>query len=296
MKTLLFDIARGSTHDGPGIRTTVFLKGCPLQCLWCHNPESQSFDAQLSFNETPCIGCGLCIDVCPNQVHTEADGQHNVNYKNCVSCGKCAEICPGEALKVFGYSMPPDLVMEIVRRDKMFYGSSGGITISGGEPLSHPNFCIELLANCRQEGIHTCVETSGAGDGNDLKRIAELTDIFLFDWKISNGEDAKKYIGISCDAIRENLELLMELGANVVLRCPIIPDINDNSVHFDEIKALLVKYPTLRAEILPYHNFGVSKSTRIGETAHTFTVPTEEQKIGWIEYFRGNAVKNITIA
>ena len=296
MKTLLLDIARGSTHDGPGIRTTVFVKGCPLRCQWCHNPESQSFGAQLSFNDGLCMGCRMCVEICPNQIHSMAAGQHNIDYKKCISCGECAKICPSEALKVFGYSISADAVMEIIQRDKTFYGDVGGATISGGEPLAHPDFCIELLTKCRQEGIHTCVETSGAGDKNDLKKIAKLTDLFLFDWKISNEDDALEKIGISSKVIRENLTYLMEWGVSVILRCPIIPGINDTVAHFDTIIALLAKYPTLSAEMLPYHNFGISKSKRIGETASMFTVPTKKQKEEWMAYFKDNAVEKVTIS
>ena len=285
METYIFDISRGALNDGPGIRTTVFLKGCPLHCEWCHNPESQSFTPQLCYNSNLCINCGECAKVCPNSAHT--DGK--VDFGKCVNCGKCADVCPSQALTMFGKKYSPEDVMEIIKRDKPFYDkSNGGITISGGEPLMHRDFCVDLLSLCKNENIHTCIETSGMGEKSVLKEYAELTGLFLFDWKVSNNNDAKKYTGADTGIIRENLEFLLDNGYNVILRCPIIPTVNDNEKHLYSILDLLRKYPSLKAELLPYHNFGVGKGKNIGINQTVFPVPTEAQKMKWKEYLKNS--------
>lgn len=291
MNTYLFDISRGSLHDGPGMRTMVFVKGCPLRCRWCHNPESQKFTPQLSCNSRSCIGCGACAAVCPAQAHRMEDGLHRWEPALCRQCGQCAAVCPAMALKMYGYSKSPREVFELVRRDSVFFAQSGGgITISGGEPLSHPEFCRELLALCRAEGIHTCVETSGMGDTQVLLQYARYTNLFLYDWKISDDADAATCIGSETGRIRENLRCLLEAGADVLLRCPVIPGVNDTEAHFTSIREWLAAYPALRAELLPYHNFGVGKSRNMGTEQQSFPVPTQEQKAEWLSFFEQSGV------
>lgn len=292
----MFDIARGSIHDGPGLRTTVFLKGCGLRCAWCHNPESQSFTPQLSYNDRLCIGCGQCLDVCPAHAHRVVDGVHVVDFDQCRACGQCAAACPAEALKMYGKSMSPEEVWEIVARDIPFYEQSGGgVTLSGGEPLLHETFCTQVLTLCREHHVHTCIETGGMGDRRVLEAYAPLTDLFLYDWKVSSDAVAEKYIGASTRVIRENLEWLLDNGANVLLRCPLIPDVNDTPEHFAGIASWLDAYPNLSAELLPYHNFGIGKSRHIGVESAEFAVPTQEQKDAWIAFFRPRYADRVKI-
>lgn len=289
MKTYVFDIARGSTQDGPGMRTVVFLKGCPLHCTWCHNPESQSPAPQLSFTERLCCGCMQCVAVCPSGAQTVTDGKHTVDFTRCTACKKCVAACPTEALKIFGEPMTPADVWAVIERDIPFYRySGGGVTLSGGEPLMHTEFGTALLSICRENGVHTCIETSGMGAWQAFERYLPLTDCFLFDWKVATDEAAQEYLGAPLGGIRDNLYRLLDSGANVILRCPIIPGVNDTVVHFESIAALLKDYATLTAELLPYHNFGVGKGAQIGRTSHEFATPTKEQKETWLAFFRSH--------
>jgi len=287
MESLIIDIQRCSIHDGPGIRTTVFLKGCPLKCTWCHNPESQNFKQELSFNQSLCTSCGMCVNVCDQGVHAIENGIHIVDYSKCTKCKSCVGICPTKALTIVGKEMTSQEVFKIVKKDEIFYSQgNGGITISGGEALSHVNFCVELLELCKDRGIHTCVETSGFAAHNAVEKIAPYVDLFLFDFKVSNEDDAKKYIGASLERIQNNFDYLYQQGKEIMLRCPIIPSVNDTKEHFDAIGAMAKQYPELAGiELLPYHNFGVSKGKNIGKETQSFSLPTERQKQEWIDYF-----------
>lgn len=292
MEGVLLDISRGSIHDGPGIRTTVFLKGCPLKCQWCHNPESQSIRQQLSFNPSRCVGCGACEAVCSRQVHKISSAGHQVDFKKCMTCGACVEVCSYKALSIYGRTVSTEEVLKVVRRDKDFYDTlGGGVTISGGEPSMQPLFCGELLQLCREEGVHTAVETCGFCAESTLCGLMPYTDLFLFDWKIHEEESARIYIGQSNQRIVENLHMLLKEGAKVILRCPIIPGVNDTEDHFASIKELLEQYPDLYAELMPYHNFGVNKATHIDMEQKEFPIPSDEMINGWLAYFADYGVR-----
>ena len=297
MKTYVLDVQRSSVNDGPGIRTTVFLKGCPLQCQWCHNPESQSFDRQLSFNRSRCTGCGACVDVCPNGVHTVADGIHTVDYAKCTRCGDCVDACMNKALCICGKGMSPTEVFDIVEKDRAFYeATGGGVTLSGGEPLVHPEFCEELLSMCQQVGISTCMETSGFAPRGHLERLLPLTDLFLFDYKLTEVRDSVRYIGAGIGNARDNLEYICEKKVPVVLRCPIVPGVNDNDAHFEGIGRLLTEYEAIqKAELLPYHDFGISKGEATGQSTQRFTVPSQKQKDNWIGWFKDHGFENVAL-
>jgi len=284
---IVFDIQRASLHDGPGIRTTIFLKGCPLDCLWCHNPEAISTKRQLFFYFDKCTLCGDCERVCEDDVHHLIDGKHIIDYDKCIFCGKCVEACNSNALKIIGAEMSVDDVMHEIMADVDFYtNSGGGMTLSGGEPLIQSSFSIELLKRCRENGVNTCVETSGFVAAEKFKKVLPLVDIFLFDYKLTGSDQHIKYTGVPNERILENLDLAYIHGTPIILRCIIVPGINDTEAHFKGICDLHKKYPDLKGiEILPYHTMGNSKRTSIGidETlTHLNTVPPETAS-QWIE-------------
>ncbi len=265
----VFDIQRFSLHDGPGIRTTVFLKGCPLHCRWCHNPESQDPQPEIGFDAAKCIACGACVAVCPEGCHSlDSNGQHTFNRTRCTRCGACVGACCTGALEKIGRDMTVAEVMDTVRRDKPFYDSSGGgLTLSGGEPLARPAFSSALLAAAAAEGIHTAVETSGFGPPERYRAIAPLARLVLFDCKETDPARHLLFTGAPLDAILANLRLLDHLGTELILRCPLIPGTNLRDDHRDGIARLATELHHLREiHLIPYHPLGIAKQERIGRT------------------------------
>ena len=263
----VFDLQRFALHDGPGIRTTVFLKGCPLDCLWCHNPESKSPAPQLRYMEKKCIGCRKCGSVCPNGVHSFAeDGVHRVNFSACRACGACTQVCLPGALSIYGREMEVSEILDIVRKDRDFYRTSGGgLTISGGEPMSQFEGLFALVKAAKEEGFHICLDTSGYASSDNYRKIAPYVDLFLYDMKITDREDHKKYTGVFNDKILENLEMLCRGGSHVILRCPIIPGINDHQAHYQFIADLSVRYDTIdEVNLMTYHDMARGKVSQIG--------------------------------
>lgn len=273
----VFDIQRFSLHDGPGIRTTVFLKGCPLHCAWCHNPEGLRPEPQILFRPERCIGCGDC-GICPNDAHSLKDGLHRFERSRCIGCGQCAETCPANALTLTGKSMRVTDVMALVRADARYYENDGGVTLSGGEPAMQPDFSHALLKSAKEEGFHTAVETSGCVDFERLRPLLPVTDLFLFDWKHSDAEQLMRYTGASLERIRANLLTLDQLGAQIILRCPMIPGVNDVREHFNGIIEIAKSLRGCQAiHLEPYHAMGLSKAAQLG-VKHSFTpsTPTAE--------------------
>ena len=263
----VFDIQRFSVHDGPGIRTTVFLKGCPLNCLWCHNPESKTKAPELMLHTNTCVGCGECVGACENKLHSFAENEHIIDRNKCSVCGKCADSCVFGALVVSGKTMSAEEVLSEVMRDESFYDNSGGgVTVSGGEPLMQADFCYELLCSAKEQGISTAVETSGFGRWENIERLSECVDYFLWDYKETSPERHREYTGVDNALILENLAKLDALGAKIVLRCPIIPGLNDRDEHFLGIAEVANKHKSiLRVEIEPYHSLGKGKAYAIGK-------------------------------
>ena len=282
---IVFDIQKFSIHDGPGIRTTVFLKGCPLRCLWCHNPESQSARPELLFSPEKCIGCGYCFKACPNQAHKMKDGLHIIDRSLCVSCGKCTEECYCGANSLAGKTMSVEAVMDEVLKDKPFYvNSGGGMTLSGGEPMNQFEFSRELLRSAKQNGLHTCMETCGFASAEHFLTIVPLVDLFLFDLKETDPLLHHKYTGVLPDRILENLHVIDNAGAKCVLRCPIIPGLNDREDHFRNIGRIAETLSNLsEINIMPYHPLGDSKLARLGrEFSFQSIYPDELRVRSWI--------------
>lgn len=263
---IVFDLQRFALHDGPGIRTTIFLKGCPLSCVWCHNPESQGYRFQLSFDADRCVHCVECVDVCPAGALTAEDGRLVVRHDLCTACGDCVPVCAESALSIVGREQTAREVIEIVERDRVYYEKSGGgLTISGGEPLAQPDFAQAVLRLAKERGIHTCLDTSGAVHPRRLQAVLPYVDLFLFDYKVTEPDLHKELTGVSNELILENLEYLSEKGADVILRCPLVPGLNDSSAHLQAIGELSHRYPRLRGvEIMAYHDMGRKKACQIG--------------------------------
>lgn len=288
----IFDIQRFSIHDGPGIRTTVFLKGCPLRCLWCHNPESISPEPLLSFVADKCISCGDCVDVCPNQAHLMNEQQQHVfTREKCDACGECANVCPSGALEIVGKDISYEEVLEQVLRDRPFYEvSGGGVTLSGGEPLLQIDFAEALLAGTKKAAVHTAVETAGHVVFSRIERVMPYTDLFLFDLKETNNGRHKQFTGVPNTRILENLNALHDAGATVIVRLPIIPDLNDRQEHFEEVARIVRPLSNLvGVEIMPYHSLGIGKLPRLGLESDDRidpAPPSHETVVEWVESFR----------
>lgn len=259
---IIFDIQRFSLHDGPGIRTTIFFKGCPLRCLWCHNPESINPKIELAFYKHKCIGCNSCIAICPTGAlqNSEKDGKSYI-IELCRFCWKCVDACPSEALLLQGKIYSVDEVLEEISKDIPFYKQSGGgVTLSGGEPTFQFDFCFHLLKGCKEMGIGTALDTSGFVSWDKFETLLPLVDIFLYDIKHINSEEHKKLTGVPNEVILENLAKLNDSGKHIEIRIPIIPGYNDSNENITAISRFIAKLKSIRrVKLLPYHKLGLSK-------------------------------------
>lgn len=284
---IIFNIKKYSLHDGPGIRTTVFLKGCPLSCWWCHNPEGINPEPELVYRRNRCIGCGTCISSCPESaLYLASEGGITIDSVHCNSCGICAEKCPTRALEMMGYTISVKDLMKEIRKDIPFYDDSeGGVTFSGGEPLGQPEFLKALLEACGREGIHRAVDTTGFSPLDNLMEIAPHTDLFLYDLKVMDPEKHLKYTGVRNELILSNLRALAASGARIFIRIPVIPDINDDLENMaataDYLKTLEGAF---QVNLLPYHDFGKSKYTNLNSLYKLAEIlPPEEEKMNQIQ-------------
>lgn len=263
---LVFHIQKYSLQDGPGIRTTVFLKGCPLCCAWCHNPESQSPRPEIIVVEGRCIACGQCHLICPFAQAVE-EGPLPARVPDCTLCGECASACPTGARQMVGQRMTVAEVTDAVLQDRVFYeDSAGGVTVSGGEPLMQPQFLKALLGACRVQGLRTAVDTCGFACTDVLREVAPLTDLILYDLKSMDDVTHRHYTGVSNAPILANLRALDEIHAHLWLRVPIIPGINDSEQSLEAVARFAATLSSLRqVNLLPYHKIGVHKFRRLGQ-------------------------------
>ncbi len=266
MRGTIFDIKRFSIHDGPGIRTTVFFKGCPLSCFWCHNPESQSLQPEIQYFESRCILSGDCADACPNDAIRLLGENRLWERARCELCGDCVEACSSDAIQLVGKSVSLDEVVTEIEKDVIYYDQSGGgVTFSGGEPLRQGKFLAALLQRCKEHEIHTAVDTSGFAAWKHFERILPYTDLFLYDLKLMDDEKHRRFTGVSNRLILKNLQKLTETGARVTIRIPLIPGFNDDEKNLEETMAFLASLEKIRfVDLLPYHNIARDKYQRMG--------------------------------
>lgn len=291
MKGCIFDIQRCCLEDGPGIRTTVFIKGCNLRCRWCHNPESFRKTPQLVYDHLKCTGCRRCETVCQQKVHTFKDGKHSVSFQKCILCGACFEVCRTEAVTRIGEWVDTEVILNLIMRDKRYYDQSGGgVTFSGGEPTVQYEFLMTLLEGCKKLGISTAVETNGIGEREQFEELIKVTDLFLVDFKISDPCRHIKYTGQSNESVFRLLSILTAAGKDVILRCPVIPGINDDAGQMEMIKQVAYDFPCISSvEVMPYHSTGSRKWEKIGldYTLKDLKSMERDKKTEWEKMIRG---------
>jgi pyruvate formate lyase activating enzyme len=262
---MIFDIKRYAIHDGPGIRTAIFFKGCPLDCWWCHNPEGKTRQPQLMFRENRCKADKACLEVCPLGAITWDDGSIT-DWANCDACGKCAEVCYSGARELVGKQMSVSQLMAEVERDLPFYEQSGGgVTFTGGEPLFQATFLVRALIACKQKQLHTAVDTSGYASWATFSKLVPLVDLFLYDLKLMNEVMHVKFTSVSNKLIQANLLKLSAAGANIIVRIPLIPHINADEENLSQCADYLAQLPHLGGvALMPYHDIGMAKYQAMG--------------------------------
>lgn len=276
------DIQQGCTHDGPGLRTTVFLKGCPLHCRWCHNPETQSTGKEFYYRPEKCIGCMSCAAACPMGCHREENSSHLFDPASCVFCMSCAQVCPADALEPVSKRMPLEEVLQLVDADRVFYRKRGGLTVSGGEPTVQREGLLALLDGARERNISTCLETCGAFPATLIPELLSRVDLFLYDIKDTDPARLKANTGGDLTQILRNLTQIDSLGGETVLRCILIPEVNLESSHAHALAQLYQKLSHCRyIELLPYHPYGLSKSQQLGKEGTRYRQPEQAELEGF---------------
>ena len=294
-KAKIFEIKRFAVHDGDGIRTTVFLKGCTLKCVWCHNPEGISFKPEVAYYSNKCVGCGECVSVCPSSAHKISESGHIFDRSLCIGCGKCAEACLGRALVFYGQEMSVDEILPVLLEDRDFYeNSGGGVTLSGGECLAQADFCRELLMRLKEQGINTAVDTCGFINRDAIDKVADYTDKFLYDVKAFDFDVHKICTGYSNEKILDNLRYIDSLGKKIEVRIPYVPEYNSEQI--EKIAEFLSNLKNLTAaRVLAYHNYAGSKyeSLDMENTMPKVELPSESDLDKAKEFIRSYGVEVI---
>jgi pyruvate formate lyase activating enzyme len=274
-KGIVFDVKRYATDDGPGIRTTVFFKGCPLHCWWCHNPEGQGPRPELMYKRSRCKGSGECAKSCPKGAISKSGQTVSVNRKLCDSCGKCTSVCPTGALIVVGKVMTVDEILREIEQDVTFYDESGGgVTFSGGEPLMQPDFLDALLEGCRKKNIHTALDTCGFAPWKTVDTIRDKVDLFLYDIKTLDSQAHRKYTRVSNKLIIQNFRTLAEKGSKISIRFPVIPGFNDDEKSITRIGEFALSHAVKQICLLPYHRAGIEKYRNLDRAYRLEDVPS----------------------
>lgn len=290
----IINIQKYSIHDGPGIRTTVFFKGCPLNCLWCHNPESQNPRREIMFFKERCTSCGTCVKGCAPKAIKFIEGYPVVDKCKCSLCGKCSDFCLSNARELVGKDITVKHLMSEIIKDEVFYEeSNGGVTFSGGEPLIYADYLKNVLKFCKDKDIHTTIDTSGYAPWEQFEKIINNVDLILFDIKHMNNEKHLKYTGVSNHVILENLKKLSERGSNIYIRMPIIAGVNDDDENITKAVDFLSKLNIIQVNLLPYHKMGMDKYRRLNMQYKLSgeETPTEEAMNQVAEKFKKAGIK-----
>ncbi|MDI7258902.1 MAG: glycyl-radical enzyme activating protein [Thermodesulfobacteriota bacterium] len=276
----MFNIQRYSVQDGPGIRSTVFLKGCPLRCLWCSNPESQHRQPEIMFDSSKCTRCGNCVKACPTGATVEAEEDIRIDRSICQGCGACVDKCPGGARELVGNYMTVEEVLNEVSQDTLFYrNSGGGVTLSGGEPLEYPEFSAQFFKRAHRKGFHTALDTCGYASWQAMQRVVEHVDIVLYDIKHTEPLVHKLLTGVSNELILENARLLAANGISLVIRVPVIPGCNDSEENIKSIAQFTREIGISRLDLLPYHRLGMQKYRKLGRDYELNREPLPRERL-----------------
>ena len=295
---ILFDIKRYAIHDGPGIRTTLFLKGCPLRCVWCHNPESWSSAKQRLYKQVKCIGCSSCVDACPEGALKLTPEGIRPTGRPCVMCGSCADACPALAMEICGREWPMDELMAEVEKERgVMENSGGGVTLSGGEPLLHPEYTLDLLEELGLRGFHRAVDTTLFASPGTVRAVAEACELFLVDLKVMDADVHRRYTGVSNEGILENLRMVASIGTPCFIRIPLIAEVNASEENIaatiDFLRSL--DRPPVEVDLLPYHDIGKGKHERMGTVYNPenlpLSAPSQKEQEAVAEMFRASGLQ-----